>query len=184
MDNCQTINVNQQEKLLEQLDEQETKDYIWKSLYSHSYTLLFSCDTCGYEFDIDGWFYKFDPISCPKCKSTYDGLFGRVIQTHSNGTEKVSIETFEGQEMQISLPNKNKYISYKKDHIILILNQIRPNTSNSPFGVIDFTEQKPRILFFDPQVEQRQNKNKDKNKDEKKGKSFLSSLLFGIISIF
>jgi len=172
MENSQAVKLEGQISQPQELSD----DYIWKALYSHTYTVQYKCINCENNFDIDGWFYKFEPVVCPKCNVSYSGIFGRVL--YLTGDKLIlKIETFEGQQMDIPLPSGSRTAIVTLGHIVLILLARTSQNQNRPIGLIDYSENKPKIQFFNPAAEP--GKEKIKNKDDGKPKSRLAQILFG-----
>ncbi len=159
-----------------------TDDFIWKALYSHSFTALFQCNNCDYEFDIDGWFYKFDDVICPKCKTVYSGVFGRIKQHSNSGkngqhSDCIEIETFEGQMMRIPVPSGTESTV---DHIILLLFLEAAEKQSKSWAMIDYSTSKPKLQLF--YSSRNHEKNKIPKNRERKQKSLLAYLFFGVLS--
>jgi hypothetical protein len=123
-------------------------DQIWKPFFAHSFAVQFKCPQCGEIFDIDGWFYKFEPAHCSKCKLKIQGLFGRVLASSSSTSGQIDLETFEGDQGSVAIPRGSYNLSAIVDHIILILYREIDPKNPSPFGLIDYSVQKPRFQFF------------------------------------
>jgi hypothetical protein len=123
-------------------------DQIWKPFFAHSFSVQFKCPQCGENCDIDGWFYKFEPAHCPKCKLKFQGLFGRVLPSSSAGSGQIDLETFEGDKGAVAIPRGSYNLSAIVDHIILILYREVDPKNPSPFGLIDYSVPKSRFQFF------------------------------------
>jgi hypothetical protein len=151
-------------------------DHFWKALYSHTYTVQYKCINCENEFDIDGWFFKFEPVVCPKCEVGYFGIFGRVL--HIAGDKSLlKIETFEGQQMDVPMPSGSRNAVVTLGHIVLVLLAKTGPNQNRPIGLIDYSESKPKLQAFNPAAEP--GKEKSNNKEGAKPKSRLAQFLFG-----
>jgi len=139
---------------VEQLNDQNLEkkpisdDIIWKTFFAHSFAVQFKCPQCGENFDIDGWFYKFEPVRCTKCEMKIQGLFGRVLASSSSASGQIALETFEGDQGSVSIPQGSYNLSAIVDHIILILYLEKDPKNPMPFGLIDYSMQKSRFQFF------------------------------------
>lgn len=123
-------------------------DQIWKPLFAHSFAVQFKCPQCEENFDLDGWFYKFEPVQCSKCGLKIQGLFGRLLASSSAATGQIDLETFEGDQGSVAIPRGSYNLSAIVDHIILILYKEKDPRNPVPFGLIDYSIQKPRFQFF------------------------------------
>jgi hypothetical protein len=158
-------------------------DHLWKVLYSHSYTILFQCENCDHGFDIDGWFYRFDSITCPKCRTTYAGFFGRILpKNQHNMTESnnnyLNLETFEGEEIQIGLNSASHRYQSLSDHIILVISSKRPEKQGKIWGILDYSEPKPKLQLLSNIPGNGRNDQNPKNQGKSKS---LLAMLFGIM---
>jgi DNA-directed RNA polymerase subunit RPC12/RpoP len=139
---------------VEQLNDQNpgfptnSDDSIWKPLFGHSFAVQFKCPQCGDDFDIDGWFYKFEPVRCSKCRMKIQGLLGRVLASSSSSAGQISLETFEGDQGSVAIPQGSYNLSAIVDHIILILYMEKDQKNPVPFGLIDYSMQKSRFQYF------------------------------------
>lgn len=139
---------------VDQLNENETKltqtsdDLIWKPFFAHSFAVQFKCPQCTEDFDLDGWFYKFEPIKCKKCGLKIQGLFGRVLASSSSASGQIDLETFEGDMGSVAIPRGSYNLAGIVDHIILILYMEKEQKNPVPFGLIDYTIQKSRFQYF------------------------------------
>ncbi len=153
---------------------------LWKAFYSHSYTLFFRCEYCDHNFDIDGWFYTFNPVICPKCKTQYSGLFGQIKDSKPTAnqdkfTDRYVMETFEGEEFEIRLPPGAYMPNGKANHIALTLFNRIPDKPGKPWGLIDYSDNKPELRLFHEMKQGDRSVNRAPNKP----KSFLAGLLSG-----
>lgn len=139
---------------VEQLNEngmnmaQASDDLIWKPLFAHSFAVQFKCPQCAEDFDLDGWFYKFEPVKCKKCGLKIQGLFGRVLASSSSASGQIDLETFEGDKGSVSIPRGSYNLSAIVDHIILILYMEKEQKNPVPFGLIDYAIHKARFQYF------------------------------------
>jgi hypothetical protein len=139
---------------VEQVNENETKmaqssdDHIWKPFFAHSFAVQFKCPQCAADFDIDGWFYKFEPIKCSKCGLKIQGLFGRVLSSSSSSSGQIDLETFECDRGSVAIPRGSYNLSGIVDHIILILYMEKEQKNPVPFGLIDYAIHKARFQYF------------------------------------
>jgi hypothetical protein len=178
MENNQAVFISGELQYSQQQSIEIADDYFWKALYSHSYTLLFTCENCDYEFDIDGWFYKFEDIICPKCKTKYSGIFGKVLQ---KPTDKLRIETFEGEAMAILLPSGSRIKTDVYEHIILVVFSQKSEIQRKPLGLIDYSEPEPEFKLF--QFKSNLDNNKSQKSDDRKQTPILKYLFFGMLSV-
>jgi hypothetical protein len=130
-----------------------TGDYLWKALYSHSYTLFFNCAACSHQFDIDGWFYQFDSIICPHCKTEYSGVFGKilpgtVIDQNNSHKNILKLESFDGQEIEIHISTGKSLAKINLDHILLIIFAKIPDKVNKPWCTIDWSEKNAKPIYL------------------------------------
>ncbi len=180
MENSQSVYLNN--GLGTSQEQGNTDDHVWKALYSHSYTVLFTCENCDHGFDIDGWFYKFETITCPKCRTSYSGLFGRVLPANrldQSETNKpyLGLETFDGQEFMFQINSAGRLNHTLTDHIILVISSKQPEKQYKVLGIMDFSEPKPKLQVISELSGN--GKNTQIPKSEGKPKSFLA-MLFGI----
>jgi hypothetical protein len=139
---------------VEQLNDQNLEiapnsdDKIWKTFFHHSFAVQFKCPQCGENFDLDGWFYKFEPVCCIKCGMKIQGLFGRVLASSSSSSGQIALETFEGDQGSVSIPQGSYNLSAIVDHIILILYLEKDQKNPLPFGLIDYSIPKSHFQFF------------------------------------
>lgn len=154
-------------------------DHIWKEFYSHSYTVLFKCEKCDHEFDIDGWFYQFETLACPKCGLFYSGIFGQLKVNNENGrpSTQMLLETFEGKRLDFSIPAGIKKLTDKNGHIVLVIFLKYPDQQYKPWGMIDYSETKPQFERFNSASGS--GGQKSKKAGDHPQKSFLANLLFG-----
>jgi hypothetical protein len=163
-----------QDYQVDQVDDQKldkstvSDDQIWKPFFAHSFAVQFKCPQCGEFFDIDGWFYKFEPIPCSKCGLKIQGLFGRVLVSSSASSGQIDLETFEGDQGSVAIPRGSYNLSAIVDHIILILFNEKDQRNPVPFGLIDYSIQKPRFQFF--------GQNNSEVKTPQKSKSLFATL--------
>ncbi len=155
-------------------DQNISGDHYWKAFYSHSFTALFNCENCNHEFEIDGWFYKFDTVTCPKCQTSYTGFFGRVLPT--NQSDCIDMETFDGQKVQISLKSHGKSFPGLVNHIILVLSSKVHDQQGKLWGIIDYSVAKPHIQLLAQMSTD--TVNRSEKREPAKSKSLLS-MLFG-----
>ncbi len=153
---------------------------LWKTFYSHSYTLFFRCEYCDHNFDIDGWFYTFNPVICPECKTQYSGLFGQIkdfkqVISKEKFKDRYLLETFEGEEYEVRLPQGAFLPTGKVNHIALTIFNRIPDKPGKPWGFIDYSDKKPELKLFHEMNKNDQGYKRTSNKQ----KSFLASLLSG-----
>ncbi len=141
----------------------KSDDQIWRQFYEHSYAVQFKCPQCGSDFDIDGWFFKFEPVRCSKCGLKFQGLFGRVMSSSSSSSGQIDLETFEGDKGAVSIPGGSYNLTSIIEHIILILYMDRDQKNPVPFGLIDYFAQKPRFLYFGKSEQISSNQQKPKS---------------------
>ncbi|NMB56070.1 MAG: zinc ribbon domain-containing protein [Leptolinea sp.] len=182
MEKEQMINPDQDIQNPDSISIEVSDDQVWKAFYSHSYTVLFKCENCDHEFDIDGWFYRFDTMACPKCKTIYSGIFGQLkmektIIEEQSGSSRVILETFEGEKIEINLGKDPRRLAQKFGHIVLIVFVKSINHQNRPLGIIDYCEIKPSLELFNSPNDAGRNFNKKNG--QVKNRSFFSNLLFG-----
>ena len=170
MENSQAAYINVGRQVNQ--DQNISDDHYWKALYSHSFTAVFTCENCDNQFDIDGWFYKFDSVVCPKCKSVYSGFFGRVLPL--NQPDCIDLETFDGQRAQISLKSRGKSFPSLSNHIILVLSSKILEKQEKLWGIIDYSESKPHLQLLSHLSGNREDVAENKNNG--KSKSFFSTL--------
>ena len=186
MENSQTVNLSNEMSAVQVLAPYISGDYIWKSLYSHSYTLFFNCKTCNYQFEIDGWFYKFEALECPKCKAVYSGVFGNILPGSRMDHEKpnksvLKLESFEGQKINIQLSNIANAFDAWQDHIILVIFSKSNERGNNPYCVVDWSGKNSKAQYFHPQsdtVPIRRGKT-----SEKKLKRLIPFILLGLFAV-
>jgi hypothetical protein len=106
------------------------------------------CPQCSEDFDLDGWFYKFEPVKCKKCGLRLQGLFGRVMGSSSSTSGQIDLETFEGDKGAVAIPRGSYNLSAIVDHIILILYMEKEQKNPIPFGLIDYSMHKSRFQYF------------------------------------
>ncbi len=182
MEKEQMMNPDQNSKNPDSVSIEVADDEVWKAFYSHSYTVLFKCENCDHEFDIDGWFYRFDTMACPKCKTIYSGIFGQLkveksIIEGQSGISKVILETFEGDQVEIGQGTDPRRLTKRLGHIVLIVFVKFINHQDRPMGIIDYCENKPTLeLFSSPN---QAGGNFDNKPGQVKNRSFFSNLLFG-----
>jgi len=186
MDNSHTANLSNEMSAVQVISPFISGDFIWKSLYSHSYTLFFNCKTCNYHFEIDGWFYKIEPFECPQCKVAYSGVFGNVLPGSRMDHEKpnrsvLKLESFEGQEINIQLSNISNAFDARLDHIILVIFSKSKEKGNNPWCVVDWSGKNSKAQYFHPQSDTAPI-SRDKT-SEKKLKTLLTFILLGLFSV-
>ena len=186
MENTQIASLTNEMSAVQVLAPYLSGDFAWKSLYSHSYTLNFNCKTCNYQFDIDGWFYKFDSLECPQCKATYSGIFGNILPGSRMDQEIPSrsvlkLESFEGQEINIQLSSIARAFNARQDHIILVIFSKSSQRSNNPWCVVDWSVKNSKAQYFHP-ISNAGPNNQGK-RIEKKSKSALPLIFLGLFSI-
>jgi DNA-directed RNA polymerase subunit RPC12/RpoP len=135
-------------QVVQESDQEKSDDHIWRQFFEHSYAVQYKCPQCGADFDIDGWFFKFEPVRCSKCGLKFQGLFGRVMSSSSSSSGQIDLETFEGDQGSVSIPHGSFNLSSIVDHIILILYAEKDPKNPVPFGLIDYFAQKPRFHYF------------------------------------
>jgi len=193
MENSQTVNFSNELAAAQMLAPDLAGDYIWKSLYSHSYTIIFNCEKCNYQFDIDGWFYQFETIQCPHCNTIFSGYFGKVLSSSKNdvaGTMKnvLKLESFDDQEFEIQLSANTNIFSTRKDHIVLVVFSKPKDKNSKPWCWFDWSTNNSKPQYFQPQITAVQTQQDVTPK--KKSKSIVPLILlmllffFGIISLF
>lgn len=180
MDNNWTSEIENDVEFIPEQMEDHANVHLWKTLYSHSYTLLFRCENCDHNFDIDGWFYTFNSIQCPKCRTLYSGIFGQIKETKEISSkekyiDRYFLETFEGEELEIRLPSGSCMVNGRANHIALTIFNRIPDKPGKPWGIVDYSDKKPELKLF-----------RDMKKGEpgyqrpvQKPKSFLAGLLSG-----
>jgi hypothetical protein len=134
--------------IIETKTAQGSDDHIWKPYFGHSFAVQFKCPQCSEDFDLDGWFYKFEPVKCKKCGQKIQGLFGRVMSSSSSATGQIDLETFEGDKGSVAIPRSSYNLSSIVDHIILILYMEKEQKNPVPFGLIDYAVHKAHFQYF------------------------------------
>jgi hypothetical protein len=186
MENSRTVKFAADMTVAQVLSPDFNSESLWKSLYSHSYTLFFNCEHCNFLFDIDGWFYTFDSIECPQCKTSYSGVFGKIItstrQSHEFSQKSVlRLESFDNQSFDIQLPVNSNVFESKMDHIILVIFSKSIGKSFKPFCWSDWSIKNSNIQYFQPHSDTIPIK-RVKN-TEKKIKPIIPLVLLGLFSI-
>jgi len=161
-----------------------SSEQIWKSLYSRSFTIFYQCQVCDNLLDIDGWFFHFDPVHCPKCGTVYTGIFGKVLTVNSFSQESniknlIHMESFEGQEMDVNLPVSCNELNQKIDHIILILFSKLSDKKSNPWCFFDWSDKNTSVRYFTNKIDHQPS---SKNKSvEKRTNNAIPSILVGLI---
>jgi hypothetical protein len=186
MENSQATHLTNELPFPLELVAEEASDYLWKAFYSHSYTIIFKCENCDHEFDIDGWFFKFESLICPNCKTNYSGIFGKIIGSSKPDQNRLQrdtlkIETFEGQQMEIQLSNPRSFVAIK-DHIILIVFNKTSEKQNKPWCAIDYSISNSKVNYLPVKMISTLSKNSKPAKQN--SKVFLTFIVLGLISVF
>jgi hypothetical protein len=157
MENSQTAKFSHDLVSEQSLVQELTGDYLWKSLYSHSYTLFFNCATCSYQFDIDGWFYQFESIVCPQCHTEYNGVFGKtlpgtVIDLDRPQRNVLKLESFDGQEIDVHISSNNSLSKIQLDHLLLVIFAKPCEKGLRPWCAIDWSDKNAKAIYLQPVV--------------------------------
>jgi hypothetical protein len=155
MENSQTANYSNDFPAENVLVQDLTGDYLWKPLYSHSYTLFFNCATCSHLFDIDGWFYQFESIVCPQCRTVYSGVFGKtmpgtIVDAEKPGKNILKLESFDGQAFEIQLSSNNILSKVQLDHIFLIIFSKVNERAEKPWCAVDWSIKNSKAIYLQP----------------------------------
>jgi hypothetical protein len=186
MENSQITNFRSELTSTQVLTPDLSGDYLWKSLYSHSYTLFFNCENCSHQFDIDGWFYQFDSVECPQCKTIFTGVFGKIIPGSKIDTERtqkgiLKLESFDNQEIQIHLSSTASIFNAGRDHIVLVVFSKSKERNTRPWCWVDWSNKNTIAQYFQPQLSTNPiNRGKV---SVKKSKSIVPFILLGLVSI-
>jgi hypothetical protein len=186
MENSRTAKFTADMSAAQVLSPDFVSDSLWKSLYSHSYTLFFNCEHCNFQFDIDGWFYTFDSIECPQCKTSYSGVFGKILpfpkQPHELTQKNVlKLESFDNQSFDIQLSTNSKVFESKMDHIILVIFSSLQGKSFKPFCWSDWSIKNSNVQYFQPQSATIPTKRVKIS--DKKSKSIIPLILLGLFPL-
>lgn len=186
MENSQTASFSNELAATQLLTPEVSGDYIWKALYSHSYTIIFNCEKCNHQFDIDGWFYQFDAFQCPECKTIFNGYFGKVLPSYRSETERslinvLKLESFDDQEFEIQLSSSTNVFASRKDHIVLVIFSKPKEKNSKPFCWFDYSVKNTKAQYFQPQLAAETNPREKIVK--KKSKSMFPFILFGLLSL-
>jgi hypothetical protein len=186
MENSQTANFSNELAATQLLAPDLTGDYLWKSLYSHSYTIIFNCEKCNNQFEIDGWFYQFENIQCPHCSTIYSGFFGKVLLDSKNEivrTQKnlLRLESFDDQEYEIQLSSNTNAFTAKQDHIVLVVFSKPKDRNSKPWCWFDWSTNNSKAQYFQPQITPVATNQVKTSK--KKSPSILPIVLLGLVSV-
>jgi hypothetical protein len=187
MENSQTVNFSNELVATQMLAPDLAGDYIWKSLYSHSYTIIFNCEKCNYQFDIDGWFYQFETIQCPHCNTIFSGYFGKVLPSSKNdggGPQKnvLKLESFDDQEFEIQLSSNANVFSGRQNHIVLVVFSKPKDRNSKPWCWFDWSTKNSKPQYFQPQIPTVQPHQEPAS--IKKPKSMVPFILLMLLSFF
>jgi hypothetical protein len=186
MENTQIAKLTNEMTTAQLLQPDLTGDYLWKSFYSHSYTLVFNCETCGHQFDIDGWFYQFDSLECPQCKNVFTGVFGKILSgsrlSHEISQKSVlKLEVFDGQEIDIKVSSSASDLKTMQDHIVLVIFSKSNDKSSRPWCLVDWSVKDVKAQYL--QSHSITVPIKREKPSEMKSKSKVPFILLGLFSV-
>ena len=119
--------------------------------------LIFNCEKCNYQFDIDGWFYQFETIQCPHCNTIFSGYFGKVLPGSKNDNERaqksvLKLESFDDQEFEIQLSSNTNVFAARQDHIVLVVFSKPKDGNSKPWCWFDWSTKNSKAQYFRPQL--------------------------------